>query len=70
MPILTIHGTADRSVPYGAGAEWADLLPEARLLTIEEGAHYPWIEVLRFSLVPSGYFSTTDGLQVWKRSSR
>jgi pimeloyl-ACP methyl ester carboxylesterase len=44
MPVLTIQGSADRIVPYGAGREWAFLLPQARLLTIEGGSHFPWIE--------------------------
>ena len=43
-PVLTIHGTKDRSAPYGGGREWALLLPNARLLTIEGVAHAPWIE--------------------------
>ena len=44
MPVLTIHGTKDRSAPYGGGRDWAALLPQARLLTIPNGAHAPWIE--------------------------
>lgn len=44
MPILTIHGTKDRNAPYGAGREWASMLPNARLLNIEDAAHAPWIE--------------------------
>lgn len=44
MPILVIHGTKDRSAPYGGGRDWAGLLPNARLLTIEDVAHAPWIE--------------------------
>ena len=43
-PVLVIHGKRDRSAPWGGGMEWASLLPNARLLTIEEGAHVPWIE--------------------------
>jgi len=43
-PVLVIHGRKDRSGPYGAGRDWAALLPNARLLTIEEGGHMPWIE--------------------------
>jgi proline iminopeptidase len=44
MPVLTIHGTKDRNTPYGGGREWASLLPNARLLTIEDAAHAPWVE--------------------------
>jgi pimeloyl-ACP methyl ester carboxylesterase len=43
-PVLTIHGTKDRSAAYGGGREWALSLPNARLLTIENAAHAPWIE--------------------------
>ena len=43
-PVLVIHGRKDRSGPYGGGRDWAALLPNARLLTIEEGGHVPWIE--------------------------
>jgi pimeloyl-ACP methyl ester carboxylesterase len=39
VPVLTIHGTKDRNAPYGAGREWAMTLPNARLLTIQSGAH-------------------------------
>jgi pimeloyl-ACP methyl ester carboxylesterase len=43
-PVLAVHGTKDRSAPYGGGREWALILPNARLLTIEDVAHAPWIE--------------------------
>jgi pimeloyl-ACP methyl ester carboxylesterase len=43
-PVLTIHGTRDRSAPYGGGREWALLLPNARLLAVENAGHAPWIE--------------------------
>jgi pimeloyl-ACP methyl ester carboxylesterase len=44
VPVLTVHGMKDRSAPYGGGREWALLLPEARLVTVRNGAHAPWIE--------------------------
>ncbi len=43
-PVLTIHGRKDRSAPYGGGREWALRFPNARLLTIAEAAHAPWVE--------------------------
>jgi pimeloyl-ACP methyl ester carboxylesterase len=43
-PVLTIHGTKDRNAPYGGGREWAMMLPDGRLVTIEGAAHAPWIE--------------------------
>ena len=44
VPVLTIHGTRDRSAPYGGAREWAMLLPDARLVTVEGAGHAPWIE--------------------------
>jgi pimeloyl-ACP methyl ester carboxylesterase len=44
MPVLTVHGTRDRNAPYGGGKDWAESLPNARLITIENGAHLPWID--------------------------
>jgi len=44
-PVLTVHGTKDRSAPYGGARDWASMLPNARLLTIEGAAHVPWLEV-------------------------
>ena len=43
-PVLTIHGMKDRSAPYGGGCEWAMMLPNARLLSIENAGHAPWVE--------------------------
>jgi pimeloyl-ACP methyl ester carboxylesterase len=43
-PVLTIHGTKDRSAPYGGGRDWALALPSARLLAVEGAGHAPWIE--------------------------
>jgi proline iminopeptidase len=43
-PVLIVHGTKDRSSPYGGGREWAMQLPNARLVTVENAAHAPWIE--------------------------
>jgi pimeloyl-ACP methyl ester carboxylesterase len=43
-PVLTIHGTLDRNAAYGAGREWALTLPEARLVTVEGGAHCAWAD--------------------------
>ena len=43
-PVLTIHGTSDRNAPYGAGREWAYLLPDARLVTLQGAAHQAFAE--------------------------
>jgi proline iminopeptidase len=43
-PVLTVHGTKDRSAPYGGGREWALELPNARLVSVEGAGHGPWIE--------------------------
>jgi pimeloyl-ACP methyl ester carboxylesterase len=42
--VLTVHGTRDRQSPYGAARDWVSLLPDARLLTVLNAAHVPWIE--------------------------
>ena len=42
--VLIIHGTLDRNAPYGSGIEWAYLLNNSKLLTIENAAHIPWVE--------------------------
>lgn len=44
VPTLVIHGTWDRNSPYGAGREWAMTLPNARLVTVEKGAHQSWAD--------------------------
>jgi proline iminopeptidase len=43
-PVLIVHGKQDRSAPYGGARDWAALLPDARLLTVEHAAHAPWLE--------------------------
>ena len=43
-PVLTVHGTRDRSAPHGGGREWAMMLPNARLVTVADAGHAPWIE--------------------------
>jgi pimeloyl-ACP methyl ester carboxylesterase len=43
-PVLVIHGRHDRSSPYGAGRDWAMRLPNARLISVANAAHVPWIE--------------------------
>ncbi len=43
-PVLVVHGRRDRSSPYGAGRDWALRLPRARLLTVPDAGHAPWIE--------------------------
>ncbi|HUA63280.1 MAG TPA: alpha/beta hydrolase [Verrucomicrobiae bacterium] len=43
-PVLTVHGRRDRAAPYGGGRDWAAALPNARLLTVENGGHAPWVE--------------------------
>ncbi|MCI0411305.1 alpha/beta hydrolase [bacterium] len=43
-PVLIIHGTKDRSAPYGGALDWSSMWPNVRLLTAENSAHAPWIE--------------------------
>jgi pimeloyl-ACP methyl ester carboxylesterase len=59
LPVLVVHGTRDRSAPYGGGREWALWLPQARLLTIPEAGHAPWIEAPETTL--AGIDAFLDG---------
>lgn len=43
-PTFIVHGRKDRNGPYGGGREWALRLPDARLLSIDDVGHAPWIE--------------------------
>jgi pimeloyl-ACP methyl ester carboxylesterase len=43
-PVLVVHGDKDRNAAYGGGREWALLWPDARLVTVKNAAHAPWIE--------------------------
>ncbi|MCI0627067.1 MAG: alpha/beta hydrolase [Acidobacteria bacterium] len=42
--VLVIHGRKDRSAPWGGGRDWAAALPDARLLTVGNACHAPWLE--------------------------
>ena len=42
--VLVVHGDKDRNAAYGGGRDWALLWPDARLVTVENAAHAPWIE--------------------------
>lgn len=44
MPVLVIHGTADRNAPLAAGQAWRRELPQAKLLTVPRAAHAIWID--------------------------
>jgi pimeloyl-ACP methyl ester carboxylesterase len=57
--VLTIHGTKDRSAPYGAGQDWASLLPNARLMTVDDAGHGPWVEAPEAVFATIGEFLAT-----------
>lgn len=44
LPVLTVHGTLDRNAPYGSGIEWASTFRNARLITVNGGAHQLWLD--------------------------
>ena len=44
MPVLTIHGTKDRTAPYEGGKAWAAEVPNGRLITVEGAAHMLWLD--------------------------
>lgn len=39
LPALVLHGTQDMTVPYEAGAKLAEMLPNARLITLKDVGH-------------------------------
>ncbi|HKZ81680.1 MAG TPA: alpha/beta hydrolase [Pyrinomonadaceae bacterium] len=61
QPVLTIHGTKDRNAPYGGGREWALKLPDARLLTVRDGAHRSFAEYPEIVLPAIRTFFTVSG---------
>ncbi|MEO8379050.1 MAG: alpha/beta fold hydrolase [Acidobacteriota bacterium] len=44
VPVLVIHGTKDRNASYSGGRKWAAALPDARLVTVDGGAHASWLD--------------------------
>ena len=44
VPVLVIHGTADRNAPYAGGREWAVSLGNARFLGVDGAGHLPMVE--------------------------
>ena len=44
QPVLTVHGALDRNAAYGGGREWAMTFRNARLVTVEKGAHCAWAD--------------------------
>jgi proline iminopeptidase len=58
-PVLIVHGRKDRNAPYGGARDWAMRWPDARLLTIPDAAHAPWIEAPE--LVRGGIRTFLDG---------
>jgi pimeloyl-ACP methyl ester carboxylesterase len=65
-PVLVVHGDKDRNAAYGGGREWALLWPDARLLTVENAAHAPWVE--RPEVVFGGIQTFLDG--AWPEGAR
>jgi pimeloyl-ACP methyl ester carboxylesterase len=59
-PVLTIHGTKDRSAAYGGGKDWARLLANARLVTVGDAGHGPWIEASETVFGAIGGFLALD----------
>jgi len=43
-PVLTIHGRRDRSAPHAGGRDWVRVLSHARLVSVANAGHMPWIE--------------------------
>jgi proline iminopeptidase len=43
VPVLIIHGTDD-PLPLQGSREWVDAFPDARLVTIANAGHYPFVD--------------------------
>lgn len=43
VPVLVVHGAADLT-PLASAEEWTTALPNARLLVLQQAAHYPYAE--------------------------
>jgi pimeloyl-ACP methyl ester carboxylesterase len=52
-PTLVVHGESD-VIPVAASQEWADAIPNARLLTLPGVGHFPWAEA------PQPFFEAVD----------
>jgi pimeloyl-ACP methyl ester carboxylesterase len=63
-PVLIVHGAKDRNAPYGAGRDWAMRLPDARLVTVGNAAHAPWIEA------PELVFGSIESFFGWRVAGR
>lgn len=44
MPVLTLHGTKDRTAPIEGGRAWAAAVPNGRLVPVEGAAHMLWLD--------------------------
>lgn len=44
VPTLVVHGASDHVAPVGGAREWAEVLPEAQLIEIENAGHLLWAE--------------------------
>lgn len=62
VPTLVVHGASDHVAPVNGAREWTKVLPEARLVEIEDAGHLLWAErprrvrtaVRRFLTSPGG----------------
>jgi proline iminopeptidase len=59
--VLTVHGTKDRSAAYGGARDWVALLANARLVTVADAGHGPWIEAPETVFEAIGQLLALDG---------
>ncbi len=43
IPVLTVHGDYD-AIPLDSAREWSSILPNSRLLIVQNAGHLPWFE--------------------------
>ena len=68
-PTLVIHGDADKRVPYAAGEAIRDLVPGARMVTIESGGHLPAArDPVLFNQAVRDFVAGTPRISRWTRA--
>jgi len=60
VPTLVAHGASDHVAPVGGARAWAELLPNARLVEVEDAGHLLWAEATERVLRTVGRFLTRE----------
>jgi pimeloyl-ACP methyl ester carboxylesterase/predicted glycosyltransferase len=67
-PTLIIHGTLDRFISYELGLELHRLIPHSQMLTVEGGAHAPFVrDPVVFNRAVRDFVNPSPKERVWAR---